>query len=99
MPDWTFRRKPEGATADELRSLLSLRLECLEAATRQQNGDAPLPIAERFGWQARIKTLGRGLEGHLLATVTVSQPGGKTVYVRRVRLVHSQPLPRDLRYG
>jgi hypothetical protein len=99
MHPWTPRRKPDVATPDELRSLLSIRLECLDAATRQENGDAPVAITDRFGWQARIKTLGRDAQGHLLASVRVLQPGGKQVYVRRVRLVHSQRLPRALRYG
>ena len=96
MPESTVRGNPNVATPDELRSLLSARLAALEAATMQKGQEAPLPIEERWGWKSTIKTLGRDAGGHLRATVTVSQPGGSVVYVRKVRLVPERRLPSSL---
>jgi len=97
MQQESVRRNPDAATPAELRTLLAVRLEVLDAATRQESPLAPLPIAERWGWQAVLKTHGRDAGGHLMATVKAYQPGGLPVYTRNVRLVPEQPLPKELR--
>lgn len=80
------------ATPAERRSLLSVRLQCLDEATTVANSGSPLPARDRWGWRAIIKTLGRDRDGSLLASVTVYDPSENVVMLRNVRLVPERRL-------
>jgi len=84
--------KRDDATTDELQSLFEVRRQCLDAATALVNDGVPLPVYERWGWKARIRTLGRDQDGSLLASVTVEDPADHIRMLRNVRLVKESSL-------
>ena len=86
----------EVATPEEIRKLIELRREALDHATAEGRLDGPLPVQWRVGWTAHIRTQGRDHDGSLVAHIVVQGPHGQVPYVRKVRLVRSQPLPRSL---
>lgn len=92
MPRIRSAFKQDEATTEELRSLLIVRRECLDQATQMMNEGVPMPVSERWGWRARIKTLGRDRDDSLLASITVTCPEGKIRVLRNVRLVRERTL-------
>jgi len=92
MPQWNVAHNPEGTTMEEFRKLLQLRLDALHEATRTDGSLFPMPVRWRHGWKAHIRIEGRDRDGSLCAHIVVRGPSGGIRYIRRVRLVRSQPL-------
>jgi hypothetical protein len=97
VPHPGYSSTPNGATLEEFRSLLNLRLETLDAATALGRLDGPLPVQWRVGWRATLKVLGRDRDGSLCALITCTGPTLCEPYVRKVRLCKRKPLPVGLR--
>jgi hypothetical protein len=96
MPHWNVRHHPEGVTPDEHHKLLEIRRQTLEDATRTDGSLFPMPVVWRRGWRAYIRILGRDRDAALRAKIVVYGPAEHQRYVRKVRLVRSQPLPASL---
>lgn len=95
MPHFNVLHNPKGTTLEEFRLLLSLRRETLADATKEHGMGNPLPVQWRHGWKAHIRLGGRDQDGSLMAQIVVTGPKGVIPYIRKVRLVRSERLPRS----
>lgn len=99
MPEITPRHKRLWVSPDELRSLHRERLRCLDHVAEHGALGGFVPASDRNGWSATIQPLRRDPRGALLARIVVRAPHLTGLYVRNVRLVTEEPLPRSLSSG
>lgn len=88
-------RNPNAPTPSEVRSVLIVRREALEAAVSQEVLDGVLPVQWRVGWRATVTWHGRDRDGSMKASVVVTDRSSKQVYVRHVRLCRERRLKRS----
>jgi hypothetical protein len=88
-------RNPNAPTPAEVRSVLKVRADCLDAATGEGRLDGPLPVRWRVGWRGIITWMGRDRDGSMKASVTIYDQNSTKVYVRYVRLCKHVRLKRN----
>jgi hypothetical protein len=82
---------------DEAEVLFSARLQAMQDIVDRCPGLAPEHIKWRHGWKAVLAVHKRDRDGSLLATVTVTCPILTQPYIRRMRLISTQPRSSDER--
>jgi hypothetical protein len=92
MPQLRNLLQAAGLRSGEYAQLFYARRSALDEVARITSLTGDVPVADRRGFRASVTIVGRDNDGSLKAEVRVTAPNLAGVYLRRVRLVKSQPL-------